>query len=67
MERYFTLIGDKMPNTEQVHLPSWESRRDIYCRYKEDMSSQEMGSDTISLDMFLKYGEKIFPMLLSQR
>ena len=48
-----------MPNTEQVHLPSWESRRDIFSRYKEDMSSQEMGGDSNSLDV-LQSMEKIF-------
>ena len=47
-----------MPNTEQVHLPSWESRRDIYNRYKDD--TQEMEGDTISLDMFYKIWRKDF-------
>ena len=33
MERYFNLIGDKMPDTKQIHLPSWETRKDIHTRY----------------------------------
>ena len=29
MESYFDLIGDKMPDKNQIHLPSWESEKDI--------------------------------------
>lgn len=28
-EEIFHLIGDKMPNNNQVHLPSWETQKDI--------------------------------------
>ena len=24
MDRYFNLIGDKMPDENQIHLPCWE-------------------------------------------
>ena len=41
MERYFNLIGDKMPTNSQVHLPSWETQTDIYQRYCQDMSLRE--------------------------
>lgn len=37
MERYFTLIGDKMPDSKQIHLPSWETKKDIHARYCQDM------------------------------
>ena len=42
MERYFHLIGDKMPHNNQVHLPSWETQKDIYERYMADMEVQEI-------------------------
>ena len=61
MERYFNLIGDKMPHNGQIHLPSWESRKDVYARYNEDMSVQQMEkNDIISLDMFYKLWRKDF-------
>lgn len=41
MERYFNLIGDKMPDKNQIHLPSWDRQIDIYQRFKDDM--KEMG------------------------
>ena len=42
MERYFHLIGDKMPHNNQIHLPSWETQKDIYERYMADMQIQEI-------------------------
>ena len=30
MDAYFNLIGDKMPDKNQIHLPSWEAQKDIY-------------------------------------
>lgn len=55
MDRYFNLVGDKMPNSNQIHLPSWETRKDVYARYKDDMEQQQMGKgDVISLDKFYK-------------
>ena len=29
MDRYFNLIGDKMPDKVQFHLPCWENQKDI--------------------------------------
>lgn len=45
MERYFNLIGDKMPDKNQIHLPSWDKQIDIYQRFKDDM--QKMGMSTM--------------------
>ena len=42
MERYFHLIGDKMPHNNQIHLPSWETQKNIYERYISDMQDQEI-------------------------
>jgi len=55
MERYFNLIGDKMPHNGQIHLSSWETRRDIYLRHKEDMAIRQVDENSIiSLSMFYK-------------
>lgn len=37
MERYFHLIGDKQPDKNRIHLPSWETKEDVYHRYEDDM------------------------------
>ena len=37
MERYFNLIGDKLPDRNQIHLPSWDNQKDIYQRYRDNM------------------------------
>ena len=48
MERYFNLIGDKMPDTKQIHLPSWETRKDIHIRYCQDMQLRGIEQEEIS-------------------
>ena len=30
MTRYFHLVGDKMPHNSQIHLPSWETQKDVF-------------------------------------
>ena len=40
MRQYFNLIGDRMPHKNQIHLPSWETRKAYYYRYKADMEAQ---------------------------
>lgn len=51
MERYFNLIGDKMPDKNQIHLPSWDRQIDIYQRFKDDM--KEMGMINKGLDLYV--------------
>jgi hypothetical protein len=46
MDRYFNLIGDKLPDKLKIHLPSWDSQKNIYERYKDDM--REMGKIWLS-------------------
>ena len=41
MKRYFELIGDKMPDKDQIHLPSWDTQKAVYQRYRDMM---KMGS-----------------------
>ena len=48
MERYFHLIGDKMPNSSQIHLPSWEVQKDIYARYCQDKQIRGIPEDEVA-------------------
>lgn len=55
MQRYFDLIGDRMPHNSQIHLPSWETQKDVYTRYAEDMTRQNIAStEIVCLSMFYK-------------
>jgi len=59
MERYFQLIGDKMPTNNQIHLPSWETQKDIYQRYCQDMSLRE--EEEAGMSTFYKIWAEQFP------
>jgi hypothetical protein len=62
MERYFHLIGDKMPHNNQVHLPSWETHKDFYERYVDDMKLQEIPEEEmVALSTFYKIWKNDFP------
>lgn len=55
MERYFKLIGDKMPKNSQIHLPSWETQKNIHVRYCQDMEQQGIEEDKVAgISMFYK-------------
>lgn len=55
MTKYFNLVGDKMPHNSQIHLPSWETQKDVHTRYTEDMTLQGMPAlEIVSLSMFYK-------------
>jgi len=65
MERYFHLVGDKMPHNSQIHLPSWETQKDVYTRYTQDMTVQCIPeSETVSLSMFYKIWNDDFPKVV---
>ena len=52
---YFNLIGDKMPNTCQIHLPSWETQKVIHTHYCEDMLQQGIEQEEVAgLSLFYK-------------
>lgn len=59
MNRYFNLIGDHMPHINAIHLPSWDSQKFVYKRYREDMG--EAGSDVVSLRTFYRIWGENFP------
>ena len=65
MNRYFNLIGDKQPDKVQIHLPSWETQRDIYQRYRDDMEKVEIPEDEmIGLSTFYRIWHEEFPSVV---
>ena len=54
MERYFNLIGDKMPDKDQIHLPCWENQKDIYYRYRTDLEQRGNQGEILGISMFYK-------------
>ena len=62
MQRYFHLVGDKMPHNNQIHLPSWEKRKDVYNRFTEDMTLQAIPmKELVCLSMFYRIWNEYFP------
>ena len=62
MSRHFKLIGDKMPTNGQIHLPSWDTQKDVYARFRDDKIQQKLkDSDIISLTCFYKIWREDFP------
>ena len=57
-----------MPTNGQIHLPSWDTQKDVYARFRDDKIQQKLkDSDIISLTCFIRYGGKIFHMWSFQR
>ena len=55
MDRYFHLIGDMMPDKDQIHLPCWETQKDIYHRYSSDMQKRGCAQEEmLGISMFYK-------------
>ena len=55
MDRYFNLVGDKMPDSNQIHLPCWENQKDIHYRYCCDLKARgSMEEDLLGISMFYK-------------
>ena len=62
MNAYFSLIGDKMPHKNQLHLPSWETQKDIYYRYVGDMTQRGISENEIAgISIFYKVWTDDFP------
>ena len=50
-----------MPHNNQIHLPSWDSQKYVYERYKEDMSLQGYDeNDIVSLRSFYRLWSENF-------
>ena len=65
MERYFNLLGDHMPHIDQIHLPSWDSQKFVYQRYKDDMLLEGYEDDNlISLRTFYRQWGEEFPKVV---
>jgi len=65
MDRYFHLIGDNMPHKKQIHLPSWETQKDIDHLYCEDMKHQGVAeADILCLSLFYTVWKVDFPTVV---
>ena len=65
MEKYFNMLGDHMPHIDQIHLPSWDSQKFVYQRYKDDMLLQGYRSEeVISLRTFYRLWTDEFPKVV---
>ena len=61
-KRYFNLIGDKIPDKNQIHLPSWDKQKDIYLRYTNDMHAKGISEDQlVVLSTFYRMWKDDFP------
>ena len=62
MTRYFNLVVDKMPHNKQIHLPSWDTQKDVYQRFREDMELQNVpASSIVALSTFYRIWADDFP------
>ena len=48
-----------MPDRCQIHLPCWETRKDVYSRYCTDMGN-ESTEDLLKISMFYKVWNNYF-------
>ena len=59
------MLGDHMPHIDQIHLPSWDSQKFVYQRYKDDMLQQGyLEEDLISLRTFYRLWNEEFPKVI---
>ena len=62
MQNWFDLFGDKMPDSEMVHLPHFLSREGVYKELRDDFCSKGMElSEIISLSRFYVVWNENFP------
>ena len=61
MEKYFDLIGDKMPDKNQIHLPCWENQKDVHNRYSTDLERRGNKEEILGVSMFYKIWRESFP------
>ena len=67
MERYFDLIGDKMPDKNQIHLPCWENQKDVYNRYCTDLEKEATKEEILGISMFRKiWGESFANVVIPE-
>ena len=67
MERYFDLIGDKMPDKNQIHLPCWENQKDVYNRYCTDLEKRGNKEEILGISMFRKiWGESFANVVIPE-
>ena len=61
-ENYFTMLGDVMPNTDEIHIPSYLSTAEIHREYVLEMLDKGFHQqDLPSLERFRKMKRVSFP------
>ena len=61
MSRFFCQIGDRMPHIQQIHLPHFLTKHDVYARMKKELAEQGMDEkECVSLSWFYKLWDKSF-------
>ena len=61
MESYFKRIGDRMPHTQQVHLPSFLSKLNVYHQMMDELTQQGLTDEKqLSLSHFYALWNKRF-------
>ena len=61
MSRFFCQIGDRMPHIQQIHLPHFLTKHDVYVRMKKELAEQGMDEkECVSLSWFYKLWDKSF-------
>ena len=61
MTRFFCQIGDRMPHIQQIHLPHFLTKHDVYIRMKKELTEQGMDeTECVSLSWFYKVWDKSF-------
>lgn len=65
MSNYFNRIGDKQPDKDRIHLPSWDTKDNIYQRYKSDVSGPESpGVSVVGSSTFYRIWSEEFKHVL---
>ena len=61
MTHFFHLLGDHIPHIQQIHLPHFLTKRDVYVRMKKELTAQGVDENkVVSLSWFYKVWEKNF-------
>ena len=63
-ENYFTMLGDVMPDTDEIHMPSYLSTEDIHREYVLEMMDKGFHQEDLpSLERFRKMKRDCFPQI----
>ena len=65
MTRFFHQIGDHMPHVQQIHLPHFLTKHDVYVRMKRELADQGIDeSQIVPFSWFYKVWGKDFHVVI---